>query len=92
MTIEEQNKLKLCFKRTFDSTEGKTMLAWIAKECGQFETDPSKIRPDLQAFFNRLMWIAEVPASKNMNDLLTAVINISSSPDTPAKEDDNDLV
>lgn len=87
MTRDEREALRRCFRTTFDSREGKTILAWIAKECGAFETDPKKISPDLQAFFNRLLWTSGLPALRNQEKLLDAVINIASNPEPREEED-----
>lgn len=92
-SLEQAETLKRCFKATFDSREGRTILAWIAKECGQFETDPTKIKPELQAFFNRLLWISGLPAPQNCTELLDAVMNISAKPyeKEEAKEELDDV-
>ena len=43
-------------RTAFSGTDGKTALLWLANECGYFETDPAKIRPELLALFNKIMF------------------------------------
>ncbi|MBO8442613.1 MAG: hypothetical protein IAC42_02475 [Spirochaetes bacterium] len=40
----------------FSGVDGHTALYWLANECGYFETDPAKIRPELLALFNKIMY------------------------------------
>lgn len=42
--------------RTFSTVDGKAALAWILEQCGYNERNPARIKPELLAFANMLLY------------------------------------
>lgn len=54
--MSEQYSIGKVFQTVFSGVDGHTTLWWLANECGYFETDPEKIKPELLALFNKIMY------------------------------------
>ena len=70
-------QIKDCFKSTFGTLDGKTMLYWIADECGYFQTDTAKIKPELIAFFNKLLQVGEIAIPQKAGKLMAAYMDVA---------------
>lgn len=79
------------FSRVFDTADGRTVLYWIANECGVFQSDPTRIRPELMAFWNRLMLTAGVTDPSKAGKLMERLMEVASLPGTDTRSDDDGL-
>lgn len=67
------------FRLTFSTPHGKTMLYWIANECGAFADDPKMITPELMAFWHRLLRVGSVTDPAKAGKLMDHCIMVASS-------------
>lgn len=56
MPEKENYSIGKVLQGVFSGLDGHTALWWLANECGYFETDPAKIKPELIALFNKIMY------------------------------------
>lgn len=54
--MSEKYSMGKVFQTVFSGVDGHTALWWLANECSYFETDPEKIKPELLALFNKIMY------------------------------------
>lgn len=68
------------FQEVFGTEDGKTMLYWIASECGMFQEDPGRIRPDLMAFWHRLLRAGGVTDPRRAGVLMQNIMATARKP------------
>lgn len=83
-----KRKLSDVFRSTFDTPDGRTMLYWIASECGCFQGDPAKVRPELMAFWNRLMAVGGVISPSKAGSLMEHMMIVASQPGNDTRSED----
>ena len=79
------------FANVFGDSQGRTMLWWIADQCGYFATDPGKISPELLSFFNRLLSMGGVISSDKAGVLMDALVQVAKSGNENMEEDDDEI-
>lgn len=68
--LEEERQV---FLRTLDSADGLEVLAWIGNECGAWAQESQAIRPELVAFWNRLLGKLGIVRGDNLFELATRI-------------------
>lgn len=76
-----ENELAKAIYNTFKSGDGKSVFAWILDQCGFFETDPNKVKPELIALANRIMVTGHMTVTGDMGKYAMAVIESYDSSD-----------
>jgi hypothetical protein len=72
------------FKATFEDPNGLQVLAWIGNECGAWAQDPAVVKPELVAFWNRLLGKIGTIHEMNLITLARAAIIASNDADLAA--------
>lgn len=74
------------FRNVFLSSEdGLSVLAWIGNECTGWVQDPSMVRPDLVAFWNRLLGKLGIVKPDNLLELVKGLGAASNDNDVAAE-------
>lgn len=74
---DETKELRKCFGRVFSTRDGKTMLWWIADQCGFFAERGEEVKPELTAFLNRLLRMGGITSPSNAGRLMDALMDVS---------------
>lgn len=69
-----EDELARAIYNTFKTPEGKSVFAWILDQCGYFEADPAKVKPELIALANRIMLAGNMTVAGDMGKYAMAVI------------------
>lgn len=80
--MTEEEKMRHCFRSAYGSNaEGRTMLAWLATECGVFETEKGKVDPALMALWGRLMRLAGASRPSLYGKVMQGIADLAAMPD-----------
>lgn len=79
--MTDAERMRHCFRTAFGGTEGRTMLAWLATECGVFETESDKVDKSLTALWGRLMHLAGAARPSLYGDVMQGIVDMSGMPD-----------
>ena|GEM_PF-5503765 len=71
--VRQREEERQVFLRVLDSADGLEVLAWIGNECGAWAQDPQAVRPELVAFWNRLLGKMGVVRGDNIFELASRI-------------------
>lgn len=86
-TTNPELEIRHMFQRVFGTEEGRIVAANIFANLGFFETDPSRIKPELIAFAHRLQHDMGINVEPNWHDYVDKMFEASTDTDLTHKED-----
>ena len=68
--VLQTQKERALFQRVLlRDTDGTAVLAWIGNACGAWAQDPAVVKPDLVAFWNKLLGMCGIVHPSNLQEI-----------------------
>lgn len=72
------------FQGVFGGPNGNEVLAWIGNYCGAWSQEPSRIKPELVAFWNTLLGAAGIVHTHNLRHIAQKLMEAANDEDLAA--------